>query len=68
MINLQMSKLMKKVDNRYTLCMLVSKRARQLIDESDRLSGSKTGKPVSIATDEVYEGRLTYVRTKSGIK
>ncbi len=68
MINLQMGKLMKKVDNKYTLCMLVSKRARQLIDEFDRLSGSKAGKPVSIATDEVYEGRLTYVRTKSGIK
>lgn len=59
---------MEKVDGTYTLCNVVGKRARQLVDGADPLAGLSSGKPVSVATREVYEGKLTYTRAKSGLK
>lgn len=63
MINPPISELMKKVDSRYTLCIVIAKRARQLLDGAHPLTGCNSEKPVTIATNEVYEGKLIYVRT-----
>ncbi|OPJ56902.1 DNA-directed RNA polymerase subunit omega [Alkalithermobacter paradoxus] len=52
--------LLTKVDNRYTLVVAVAKRARQLIDGDPKLVKVKEIKPVSIATYEMNEGKLTH--------
>jgi len=68
MIDPSVSSLLKKVDSRYTLCILVGKRARQLTNGAHKLTRCNSQKEVTIATNEVNENMLTYVRTKNGIK
>ena len=68
MINPPISELMEKVDSRYTLCILVAKRARLLLDRARPLVECNSKKPVTIAAYEVNEGKLAYVRTKSSLK
>ncbi|ABY94977.1 DNA-directed RNA polymerase subunit omega [Thermoanaerobacter sp. CM-CNRG TB177] len=61
--------LMEKVDSKYTLCSLVAKRARQLIAGDTKLVDIDSDKPVTIATEEVNNGLITYQRPKKyGIK
>lgn len=60
--------LLKKVDSRYTLAMVIAKRARQLVDGAPKLVDTDSDKPVTIATYELYEGKITYERQKYGIK
>lgn len=54
------NELLNKVDSRYTLVVATAKRARQLIDGEEKLTSSKSNKPVSIATQEIYEDKVTY--------
>ncbi|MBS4539732.1 DNA-directed RNA polymerase subunit omega [Clostridium sp. D2Q-11] len=54
--------ILKKVDSRYTLVLLVSKRARQLVEGSDPFVDVNSTKPVSIALHEVAEDKVTYTR------
>jgi len=68
MIDPPIGSLMEKVDSRYTLVVAAAKRARQLTDGSHKLTKYSSDKPVSIAINEISEGKITYVRTKSGIK
>lgn len=68
MIDPSVSSLLKKVDSRYTLCILVGKRARQLTNGAQKLTRCSSRKEVTIAAYEVDENMLTYVRTKNGIK
>ncbi|HHW56477.1 MAG TPA: DNA-directed RNA polymerase subunit omega [Clostridia bacterium] len=61
--------LMEKVDSKYTLCALVAKRARQLVAGDAKLVDIGSDKPVTIATEEVNRGLITYERPqKYGIK
>jgi len=60
--------LMNKVDSRYTLVVATAKRARQLVDGSHKLTRVNSDKPVTVAINEISENKITYVRTKSGIK
>ncbi|WKV09207.1 DNA-directed RNA polymerase subunit omega [Thermoanaerobacterium sp. CMT5567-10] len=60
--------LMNKIDSKYTLCALVSKRARQIISGEPSLIKSDSKKPVTIATEEINEGLITFERQKFGIK
>ena len=68
MMNPTMSELLKKVDNTYTLCNLVGKRARQIVDGAHPLTGGNPSKYVTVATNEVSEGKITYVRNKINTK
>lgn len=68
MINPSIVELLEKVDNRYTLVVLTSKRARQLIDGEKPLIVVEKGKPLTVAIDEVYSGAITYETVKEGIK
>jgi DNA-directed RNA polymerase subunit omega len=68
MINPTLSELLKKVDNTYTLCNVIGKRARQLVDGDNPLTTCNSNKPVLIATCEVGEGKLIYARIKGGCK
>jgi len=69
MIYPSMSSLLSKVENsRYTLVIATAKRARMLQDGAPKLIQCSSEKPVTIALNEINEGKITYVRTKSGIK
>lgn len=68
MIEPPIGSLLAKVDSRYTLVILAGKRARQLVDGAHKLTRCPSDKPVTIAINEINENKITYVRTKSGIK
>jgi DNA-directed RNA polymerase subunit omega len=68
MIYPPLSSLLRKVDSRYTLVVATAKRARQLMDGAHKLTKCTSEKPVTIALNEINENKITYIRTKSGIK
>jgi DNA-directed RNA polymerase subunit omega len=46
------------VNSRYSIVMATAKRARQLIDGEEPLVNTKETKPLSIAVEELNEGKL----------
>jgi len=62
MLNPSFNELSEKGDSRYTLVMLTSKRARQIVEGSEPLLETLSKKPVTIALEEVMEGKITYTR------
>jgi len=68
MINPSIDILVTKVDSKYTLVVLAAKRAREIMDGSATLVDSKSRKQVTNALEEIACDRITYERTKSGIK
>lgn len=69
MIYPPISKLLAKVDSRYTLVILAAKRAREIADiqmHNPEMFSKKgkhhSDKPVTIAIDEIAEGRITFTR------
>ncbi|WP_301859212.1 DNA-directed RNA polymerase subunit omega [uncultured Megasphaera sp.] len=60
--------LMKRVDSKYTLVTLAAKRARELVDGDAPLVEVKTTRVVSIAMEEIDQGKITYEAPKDGIK
>ena len=60
--------LMTKVDSKYTLVTLAAKRARQLTDGDEPLVDVDTTKLVSIAMEEIDQGKITYEAPRDGIK
>jgi DNA-directed RNA polymerase subunit omega len=60
--------LVTKVDSKYTLVVLAAKRAREIMDGATILVDSKSNKQVTIALEEVAQDKISYERTKSGIK
>jgi len=63
-----MDELTKAVDSKYALVVAAAKRARQLVDSKRSLVMSGAKKPVSVALEELREGRLKLERGGSGIK
>ncbi|HHX18747.1 MAG TPA: DNA-directed RNA polymerase subunit omega [Clostridium sp.] len=68
MIEPAIGSLLEKVDSRYTLVVAAAKRARQLTDGAQKLTECESEKSVTIAINEIDEEKITYIRTKSGIK
>lgn len=68
MINPSIMDLLKKVDNRYSLVIVTSKRARQLIEGEEPLVRINSFKPLTIAVNEVNAGQIVYETIKEGIK
>lgn len=66
MLNPSFKELSEKGDSRYTLSILVAKRARKIVDGSKPLVETESRKPVSIALEEVLEGKITYERVDIG--
>ena len=57
----------KIVNSRYSIVMATSKRARQLIDGEMPLVSAKEGeKPLSIAIEELNEGKLKILAESAG--
>jgi DNA-directed RNA polymerase subunit omega len=46
------------VQSRYSIVLATAKRARQLIDGDEPLVDPKGRKPLSIAIDEIYQGKV----------
>lgn len=56
------SDLLKEVgDNRYALVIMTSKRARQIASGSPLKTKEKDRSPVTLAADEIIEGKVTKV-------
>ncbi|MBP2652925.1 MAG: rpoZ 2 [Firmicutes bacterium] len=68
MIHPSLDVLVKKVDCKYTLVVLAAKRAREIMDGDASVVVCKSNKPVTVALEEVAQGRIVYERTKTGIK
>ncbi len=65
MINPSVTDLLEKVDNRYRLVTVTSRRARQLVEKQEMLGvDGDYDKPLETAINEVYEGFITYETIK----
>ncbi len=60
--------LVKNFDSIYTLTMTTAKRARQLRDGKVPVVKSRSAKEVSVALDEIDQGKIVYERIRDGIK
>ena len=60
MIQPSMADLLSKVENRYTLVNAAAKRARMLTGGAQPLAVAKTDKDVTIAIQEIHEGKVRY--------
>jgi len=60
--------LLDKVDSRYSLVILAAKRARQLRENQSSREDVATFKEVSVALEDISKDRITFERTKDGIK
>lgn len=59
MINPSVIDLVKKVNDRYSLVIITSKRARQIIGGEEGLVSVESNKPLTIAINEVDKGLVT---------
>ena len=53
-----MSELLKHIPSRYLLVNVVARRARQIADEAEETGEHLTEKPVTLAIQEVADGKL----------
>ncbi|HWR29571.1 MAG TPA: DNA-directed RNA polymerase subunit omega [Negativicutes bacterium] len=56
--------LLTKVDSKYTLVVLTSRRAREIVAGDASLVQSKSNKAVTIALEEIGADKVTYERVK----
>ncbi|PRR84136.1 DNA-directed RNA polymerase subunit omega [Clostridium vincentii] len=68
MINPSIMDLLEKVEDRYSLVMVTSKRARQIINGSEPLVKVDSKKALTIAIHEVNEDAVTYESGKEDAK
>ncbi|HBS60828.1 MAG TPA: DNA-directed RNA polymerase subunit omega [Firmicutes bacterium] len=68
MIQPSLDVLVKKVDSKYTLVVAAAKRAREIMDGDPPMVEIRSNKPVTVALQEIADGKLGYERTKAGIK
>lgn len=68
MIQLSLDELMEKVDSRYTLVVVAAKRARLLTEKDASRADEKMRKPVINALMEIAQDKISYKRTRIGIK
>lgn len=51
------------ITSRYSIVIAAAKRAREIVDKNNPLIEIKTNKPVSIAVEELYQGK-TIIKNK----
>jgi DNA-directed RNA polymerase subunit omega len=68
MIKPSIDELLVKVDSKYSLVVAAAKRARSIVEGSPVLVETDSKKPVTRALFEIAAGKITYERTKTGIK
>ena len=62
MLKPTVNELLKRVNNRYELVIATSKRARQLANGATPLTNKKEASVVTLAADEIAEGKVYIVR------
>lgn len=62
------NELLEKADSRYTLVIEAAKRARQLSQGAEPLVECDSKNAVTIASHEIAEDKVTYTKTKVGLK
>ena len=67
LLNPAIDKLKTKVDSRYTLAILASKRARDIIDDKPQLIICESPKPLSVATAEIADDLISYKRSEADL-
>ncbi|NLL82237.1 MAG: DNA-directed RNA polymerase subunit omega [Tissierellia bacterium] len=60
MLNPSLKDFLIEGESKYTLATVIAKRARQIIDGSKPLVETNSEKPVTIALEELLEGKLEY--------
>lgn len=65
MLNPSFRELASRGDSRYTLVILASKRAREIVEGGKPLIETDSIKPVSIAIEEIMADKITYKRLKN---
>ncbi|MDD2446572.1 MAG: DNA-directed RNA polymerase subunit omega [Tissierellia bacterium] len=60
MLNPSLKEFLIAGESKYTLATVISKRARQIIEGSKPLIETNSQKPVTIALEELLEGKLEY--------
>ena len=60
MVNPSTDEMVKRTHSRYTLVVLASKRARQLLEGQTCHIDNPSNKFVTDAMEEIYEGKITY--------
>lgn len=68
MINPSVVDLLEKVHDRYSLVILTSKRARQLIEGASPQISTNSNKPLTVAINEVDQNAIEYEIVKKGSK
>lgn len=68
MISPSIVSLVEKAGDRFSIVVITSKRARQIISGSKPLIDIESNKPLTIAINEVDQNKFTYQTTKEGIK
>ncbi|MDK2823516.1 MAG: DNA-directed polymerase subunit omega [Clostridia bacterium] len=68
MIKPSIDVLVSKVDSKYSLVVAAAKRARSIVEGAPVLAETDSTKPVTRALFEIAAGKITYERTKTGIK
>ncbi|WP_315067338.1 DNA-directed RNA polymerase subunit omega [uncultured Clostridium sp.] len=68
MINPSVVDLLEKVHDRYSLVILTSKRAREIIDGSNPRISINSNKPLTIAINEVDQDAIEYEIVTEGSK
>ena len=63
MIYPPITELVKKTGSRYTLVIETAKRARQLSQGAIPLTNVNSNKDVTIAVNEIYEGKIAFDKT-----
>ncbi len=58
MIYPPITELVKKTGSRYALVIETAKRTRQLVNGAPKLSDVETSKDVTVAVNEIYEGKI----------
>ena len=62
MVKPSVQELLEKVDNRYRLVIVTSKRARQIANGDKPLTSVNEVSPVTLAANEIAEGKVTIIR------
>jgi len=60
MIEPSIDELLEKVESRYMLVTIISKRAREIVAGDDIMVDTEDKKPINIAIQEFNEGRIVY--------
>ncbi len=67
MIYPPITELVKKTGSRYALVIETAKRTRQLVEGAQKLSDVKTSKDVTVAVNEIFEGKIELANEKRSI-